>query len=175
MKMGKIGPVFTAIIEAVAGILLILFPSTSAQTLSYVAGGVFAVWGLITLVLFFLRQSGKPDGFAQGLFQIALGLFMVFRPELIGAIVPYMLAFVMLMGCCQQLQAAVRMHQAESSQAMIAAILGAAETVLALLLIAQAFGAGKAAYIVQGVGFVAVAVIDMVTRFALRRGEKKQA
>ena len=173
MKIGKIGPVLTAVIEAAAGILLIVFPTASAQTLSYVAGGVFAVWGLITMVLFFLRQSGNPDGFAQGLFQLALGLFMVFRPELIGAIVPYMLAFVMLLGCCRQLQAAVRMRQAGSGKAMIAAILGAAETVVALLLIAQAFGAGKAAYIVQGVGFVAVAVIDMVTRFALRRGEKK--
>lgn len=173
MKFGKIGPVLTAVIEAVAGILLILFPAASAQTLSYVAGGVFAVWGLITVVLFFLRQSGNPDGFAQGLFQLALGLFMVFRPELIGAIVPYMLAFVMLMGCFRQLQAALRMHQAGSSKAMVAAILGAAETVLALLLIAQAFGTGKAAYILQGVGFMAVAVIDLVTRFALRRGEKK--
>lgn len=173
MKIGKIGPVLTAVIEAAAGILLILFPSTSAQTLGYVAGGVFAVWGLVTMVLFFLRQSGNPDGFAQGLFQLALGLFMVFRPELIGAIVPYMLAFVMLLGCCRQLQAAVRMQQAGSSKAMLAAILGAAETAVALLLIAQAFGAGKAAYIMQGVGFVAVAVIDMVTRFALRRGEKK--
>ena len=175
MKNAKIGPVLTAIIEAAAGILLIIFPSTSAQTLSYVAGGVFAVWGLIAMVLFFLRQSGNPNGFSQGLFQVALGLFMVFRPELIGAIVPYMLAFVMLMGCCRQLQAAVRMQQAGSDKTMIAAILGAAETVLALLLIAQAFGAGKAAYILQGVGFVSVAVIDMVTHFALRRGEKKPA
>ena len=173
MKIGKIGPVLTAVIEAVAGVLLILFPTASAQTLCYVAGGVFAVWGLITVVLFFLRQSGNPDGFAQGLFQLALGLFMVLRTELIGAIVPYMLAFVMLMGCCRQLQAAVRMRQAGSGKAMVAAILGAAETVVALLLIAQAFGAGKAAYIIQGVGFVAVAVIDLVTRFALRRGEKK--
>lgn len=173
MKIGKIGPVLTAVIEAVAGMLLIIFPTASAQTLSYVAGGVFAVWGLITMVLFFLRQSGNPDGFALGLFQLALGLFMVFRPELIGAIVPYMLAFVMLMGCCWQLQAAVRMKQAGSDKAVVAAILGAAETVLAVLLIAQAFGAGKAAYILQGVGFVAVAVIDMVTRFALRKGEKK--
>lgn len=173
MKIGKIGPVLTAIIEAAAGILLILFPTTSAQTLCYAAGGVFAVWGLITMVLFFLRQSGNPDGFAHGLFQVALGLFIVFRPELIGTIVPYMLAFVMLMGCCWQLQAAVRMHKAGSDKAMIAAILGAAETVLALLLIAQAFGAGRAAYIMQGVGFVAVAVIDMVTRYALARGEKK--
>ena len=173
MKIGKIGPVLTAVIEAAAGILLIIFPTTSAQTLSYVAGGVFAGWGLITIVLFFLRQSGNPDGFAHGLFQMSLGLFMVFRPELIDAIVPYILAFVMLMGCCWQLQAAVRMRQAGSDKAAVAAILGAAETALALLLIAQAFGAGKAAYILQGVGFVAVAVIDMVTRFGLRRGEKK--
>ena len=173
MKNAKIGPALTAIIEVVAGLLLIVFPSTSAQTLSYVAGGVFTVWGLITMVLFFLRQSGNSDGFAHGLFLLALGLFMVFRSELIGAIVPYMLAFVMLMGCCQQLQTAVRMKQAGSDKAMIAAILGAAEAVLALLLIAQAFGAGKAAYIVQGVGFVLVAAIDMVTRFVLRRGEKK--
>ena len=173
MKIGKIGPVLTAVIEAVAGLLLILFPSTSAQTLSYVAGGVFAVWGLITMVLFFLRQSGNPNGFANGLFQLALGLFMVFRTELIGVIVPYMLGFVMLMGCCYQLQAAVRMQQAGSKQASVAAILGAAETVLAVLLVAQAFGAGKVAYIMQGVGFIAVAVIDMVTRFALSRQEKK--
>ena len=173
MKIGKIGPVLTAVIEAAAGVLLILFPSTSARTLSYAAGGVFAVWGLIVMVLFFLRQSGNPDGFAQGLFQMALGLFMVFRPELIGAIVPYMLAFVMLLGCCRQLQAAVRMRQAGSDKAVIAAILGAAETVLALLLIAQAFGTGKAAYIIQGVGFAMVAATDTVTRLVLRRGEKK--
>ena len=173
MKIGKLGPVLTAVIEAAAGLMLILFPSTSAQTLSYVAGGVFAVWGLVTMVLFFLRQSGNPNGFAFGLFQLALGLFMVFRPELIGAIVPYMLGFVMLMGCCYQLQAAVRMQQTGSNQAAVAAILGAAEMVLAVLLIAQAFGTGKAAYIVQGVGFIAVAVIDMVTRFALNRQEKK--
>lgn len=175
MKIGKLGPVLTAVIEAVAGVLLILFPTASAQTLSYAVGGVFAVWGLVTMVLFFLRQSGNSDGFAQGLFQLALGLFIVFRLELIGAIVPYILAFAMFMGCCWQLQTAVRMRQAGSDKAMIAAILGAAETVLALLLIAQAFGAGQAAAIIQGVGFVAVAVIDTVTRFVLRRGEKKEA
>ena len=173
MKNGKIGPVLTAVIEAVAGVLLIVFPTASAQTLSYASGGVFVAWGLITVVLFFLRQSGNPNGFAHGLFQVALGLFMVFRPELIGAIMPYLLAFVMLMGCCQQLQAAVRMRQAGSGKASIAAILGAAETALALLLIAQVFGTGKAAYILQGVGFVAVAVIDTVTRLIFKPAEKK--
>lgn len=169
MKFGKIGPVLTAIIAIAAGVLLIIFPTTSAQTLSHVAGGVFAVWGLITMVLFFLRQSGNPNGFANGLFFLALGLFMVFRSELIDAIVPYMLGFVMLMGCFQQLQEAVRLHQAGTGKPLAAAVLGAVETVWALLLIAQAFGTGSLAYIMQGAGFVVMALVDMVTRFFLKR------
>ena len=172
MKVGKIGPLLTALLALVGGVLLIIFPTTSAQTLSYIAGGVFAVWGLITMVLFFLKQAGNPNGFANGLFFIALGLFMVFRPELIGVIVPYLLGFVMLMGCCLQLQEAVRMQKAGSGQALTVALLGAAETGWALLLIAQAFGAESLAYIMQGVGFIATAVIDLVTRFWLKRADK---
>lgn len=173
MKLGKIGPALTAVIAIAAGLTLIIFPTASAQTLSYTAGGVFAVWGLVTMVLFFLKQAGNPDGFANGLFFLALGLFMVFRPDLIGAIVPYILGFVMLMGCFRQLQEAVRMHQGGSKKASIAALLGAAETVWALLLIARAFGESKVAYILQGVGFIAVALVDMVTRLWLKRPEKK--
>lgn len=169
MKVGKIGPVFRAVIALVAGLLLLIFPSASARTISYVAGGVFSVWGLVAMVLFFLKQENNPNGFAQGLLSLAFGLFMIFRPELIGAIIPYMLGFVMLMGCFEQLQEAVKMYQSESNKALLAALLGAGETVLALLLIAQAFGTTKLAYMMQGVGFIAVAVIDMVTRFALKK------
>ena len=175
MKLGKIGPVLTAALAIIAGLLLIIFPTASSKTLSYVAGIVFAVWGLVTMVLFFLRQSGNPNGFANGLFFVALGLFMVFRAELIEAIVPYMLGFVMLMGCFMQLQTAVRMQQKGSENALIAALLGAGEVVWAMLLIAQAFGTGKLAYIMQGIGFVLVAVVDLVTRFVLRRPLKKPA
>ena len=173
MKLGKLGPVLTAAVAITAGLLLIIFPTASAQTLSYAAGGVFAVWGLVTMVLFFLRQSGNPNGFANGLFFVALGLFMVFRPDLIDAIVPYILGFVMLMGCFQQLQEAVRLQQAGSDKALIAALLGAAETGWALLLIAQAFGTTKLAYIMQGIGFIAVAAIDMTTRLLLKKAAKK--
>lgn len=172
MKIGKIGPLLAAVIAIVAGLLLIIFPTASARTLSYVAGGAFAVWGLLSIVLYFLRQAGHPDGFAQGLWCVALGLFMVFRPELIGAIIPYMLGFVMLMGCFQQLQTAVRMYQGGSTNALIAAGLGAAETVWASLLIAGAFGTTKLAFIMQGVGFIAVAVIDLVTRYVLNKSKK---
>ena len=173
MKFGKIGPILTAILAIAAGLLLMIFPTASSKTLSYVAGIVFAVWGLVTMVLFFLRQSGNHNGFANGLFFVALGLFMVFRAELIGVIVPYMLGFVMLMGCFLQLQTSVRMQQHGSENALIAALLGAGEAVWALLLIAQAFGAGKVAYMLQGAGFIVVAVVDLVTRYVLRRQPKK--
>lgn len=172
MKIGKIGPILTAVLAMIAGVLLIIFPSTSAKTLSYVAGIAFSVWGLVTMVLFFLRQTGNTNGFANGLFFVALGLFMIFRAELIGAIVPYMLGFVMLMGCFLQLQTSVRMQQHHSDKALIAALLGAGETVLALLLIAQAFGTGPLASIMQGVGFILTAAVDLVTRFLLKRKPK---
>ena len=172
MRIGKIGPALTAVIAIVAGLMLMVFPTASAQTLSYAAGGVFAGWGAIMIALYFIRQSGNPDGFANGLFFVALGLFMVLRPELIGAIVPYILGFVMLMGCFRQLQEALRMRRGQSKNAATAAILGGVETVWAVLLIAQAFGTSKAAYILQGAGFIAMAAIDMVTRIWLGKPEK---
>lgn len=146
------------------GILLLIFPSTSASTLSYIAGGVIGLLGVLQAALSCLRKkaNSKPHSFAQGMFLLIAGIFMLLRVDLFSLLIPYLLAFVVLGYGCLELEAALLLCREGSAPVLPRLISGAVIAVYALLLLFIPFADPALNAVMIGIGFIMAAVAGVI-------------
>lgn len=152
------------IFSLACGILLLIFPSTSASTLSYIAGGVIGLLGVLQAVLSCLRKkaNSKPHSFAQGIFLLIAGIFMLLRVDLFSLLIPYLLAFVVLGYGCLELEAALLLRREGSAPVLPRLISGAVIAVYALLLLFIPFADPALNAVMIGIGFIMAAVAGVI-------------
>ena len=94
--------IFSAIVTVIAGLILLLFPTVTLKSISYVVGGISIAMGVIRTVRYFKRDHTYPFLFQSdlvvGLLSIGLGLFMVTRPETFMSLMPLIFG-LLLVGC----------------------------------------------------------------------------
>lgn len=146
------------------GILLLIFPSASASTLSYIAGGVIGLWGILQAVLSGLRKkaNSKPHSFAQGVLLLSAGIFMLLRVDLFSLLIPDLLAFVVLGYGCLELEAALLLRRGGSAPLLPRLISGAVIAVYALLLLFIPFADPALNAVMIGLGFIMASVAGVI-------------
>ena len=154
MKLKKLAAAAKTLLMTSGGVLLLIFPSTSAQTLSYIAGGLLALWGAGQVLLFFARRSVESERFSQGALVMLFGLYMLLRPALFGQMIPALLTFVMLSFALRGVQTGLRLRQEESPHARERLIAGAVLAALAVALLCVPFASAAVGYVLIGVGYV---------------------
>lgn len=164
MKINRLFLLLRTLFALACGILLLIFPSTSASTLGYIAAGAIVLSGILQGVFSLLRKkaSDKPHGFAQGLLLFCAGIFMLLRADLFGSLIPYLLAFVVLGYGCLGLEAALVLRREGSAKALPQLIAGAVIAVYAIMLLFIPFADRALNYIFIGIGFMLAGIASVI-------------
>lgn len=158
----------------VCGLLLILFPSTSAQTLSIIVGAICTALGVLHIILFFLPT--KQNRFAQGVVLLCAGLFLFMRPLLVDTLQPYLLAFVVLAAGSDLAQRGLlNRREGKSVGVREQLIAGVIVFVYGAVLMAAPFPELPLHYLFIGIGYLAAGIAFVVTWILCKRKEKPAA
>lgn len=165
LKEMKWSAILRSAVYMILGIILIIFPDTTARTLCYLGGGAVVIIGVVTLITYQFRELKiryYRNDFVVGLIEVLLGLFCIYKAQLLIALLPFILGiFVAISGFCK-LQNGLDVKRMGYSNWHIIVLLAALNIVFGMVLLWNPFTAAVVMYIVIGVGLVFSGITDLV-------------
>ena len=79
----KLSFLLAAVLYIILGLILLIWPGVSATVFCYAFGGILLIYGVVTIVSFFLRDSRQGSFVFElflGIVAAALGLLFLLRP-----------------------------------------------------------------------------------------------
>lgn len=165
LKEMKWKAVFYAAIYIVLGLVLLLFPETSAKTLAYAIGASAIVVGAFTVLTYLLRDVSRNyyrNDFVSGMTAVIVGILILRKAEFVISVIPFVLGVLVVFSGMKKLQhfIDVKRMKAETGAAML--ILALVNIVLGFLLIANPFAAAAMLFKVLGIGMIFSGVTDLL-------------
>ncbi len=165
LKEMKWNAVLRSVIYSILGIILILFPDTTARTLCYIGGGAIVVIGVVTLITYLFRDVENRyyrNDFVLGLVEVLLGLFAIYKAELLIALLPFILGiFVVISGFCK-LQNGLDVKRMGYDNWYVFVLLAVVNVIFGLVLLWNPFAAATVMFVVIGAGLVFSGVTDLI-------------
>ncbi|MBR2304926.1 MAG: DUF308 domain-containing protein [Ruminococcus sp.] len=98
----------------VLGAALIVDPHFFTKSISWVIGGLFAAYGIVYLVKYFINSAQDSFGadLVKGVILIAIGVFIIVRWEFIPNVIAIFTGFYMLISSVISLQSNLRVKKA---------------------------------------------------------------
>jgi uncharacterized membrane protein HdeD (DUF308 family) len=98
----------------VLGLALIVDPEFFSQSISWVVGGLFAAYGVVYLIKYFIDSGENNFGFdlVRGIVLVAIGVFLIVRREFIPNVIAIVTGFYMLVSSIVSLQNNLRVKKA---------------------------------------------------------------
>lgn len=177
----NLGGILTSIIEIVAGVLLLLNPTTFISYIVLIAGAVIALTGLVSGIKYFVTPIEKAES-SQGLFKalvsVALGGFLMVKNGLfVSAEAEKIISFVF--GAAILLVGFTKIQnmfdKIRKKQLFIVSLISAVITVACAIVILTGALALKILWIFAGVSLIVEAVIDIADMVAVSLFAKKKA
>lgn len=157
------------------GILLMIFPSTGARTLSTITGAAMACSGLALAAWSVLRKKEGTCRMAQGLMMLFCGLFMLLHSEMFSILIPYLLALGTLGMGCMSLQEAFLEKRRGGSRVMWHLLSGGVTAAFAILLLLIPFADPALHYMLIGVALTVCAALSILAHYVRFPGKAKEA
>jgi len=158
--------VLIAILAMVYGLVLIIWPETSAQTICYIVAAMLALIGLF-FVIQYIRKDVKKDFYRKelvfGLCFIAISMVAFFRVELLIEGIPIVLGFYVLFSGIVKLQNAfdlLRLHYSRWYGILILALIN---LVFGAMLIVQPMWSVNILFVLIGCGLLFSGITDLFT------------
>lgn len=158
-----------SIVLILVGLFLLINPETTLHAISYIIGIALIVWGLIPTLqaLSNKTESYMQAGLVLGIFAILVGLFVVFNPNFIGSIIPFVIGIWMIINGIIKLSYSLTINK--ESNASRAILLSLIITVCGLLLVLNPFGGAVAMTQLIGVSVIIYSVMDLIECFTLKQ------
>ena len=90
LKEMKWNMLLSAALYMVLGLIMLIFPATTAHTICYLLAGIAIVIGLVNLVVYFTRSithNYYRNDFVTGLMLMILGFFVIYQVDLVISMV----------------------------------------------------------------------------------------
>lgn len=177
----NLGGILTSIIEIVAGVLLLLNPTTFISYIVLIAGAVIALTGLVSGIKYFVTpidQAENGQGLFKALVSVALGGFLMVKNGLfVSAEAEKIISFVF--GAAILLVGFTKIQnmfdKIRKKQLFIVSLISAVITVACAIVILTGALALKILWIFAGVSLIVEAVIDIADMVAVSLFAKKKA
>lgn len=178
--MKNSGGILTGIIEIVAGVLLLINPTTFISYIVLIAGAVLVIAGIIAGIKYFVSPTAEAVS-SQGLFKalvsVSLGAFLMINNSLFvsveaESIISFIFgAAILLVGFVkvQNVFDKIRM-----GQLFIVSLIGAILTITCAIIIITGVLALKLLWIFAGVTLIIEAVIDLTDIIAVSAAAKSK-
>ena len=170
-KEMKWNMLLSAVLYLVLGLILVLFPATTARMICYMIAGIAIIIGLVNLVVYFTRNITKNyyrNDFVMGLLMILLGIFVIYKVDLIIALVPFIIGLCIVVSGLFKFQGALDMQRMGGNAALILA-LAVVNVVIGVLMVINPFDSALLLYRLLGAGLLFSGLTDLVSNLYLSR------
>jgi len=156
--------IISAVVYIVIGLLLVIWPDQARQIIIYAIGAAALLYGGYRIVDFFSRKenlSGVQIGVALGIACIMLGLFLLFKANVVVALLAAVIGVAVIVDSVLRLQIALNLRLS-GERGWIALIVTAFITlVFGILLLFNPFTAVRVATVIGGASLLADGVFTL--------------
>lgn len=171
-KSMKVSFIVASIFCIALGLVLLFWPGVSSTAICYAFGCILLVYGLITVISFFVRES-REGGFRfdllLGIVLTAAGAVFLMHPQFILSILPVFFGLYIVFDSLINLRRALELRELGFDKWLLALILSLAAAALGLLILFNPFSAATTVVAVIGAVLIYQGISDlwsigMVTR-----------
>lgn len=145
----------TSIVYIVIGLLLIIWPDAARQIVIYAIGAAALLYGGYRIVDFFVRKehlSGTIQiGVALGIACLLLGLFLIFKVNVVVALLAAIIGVSVIVDSVLRLQLSLNLRHAGARNWLFLLVTALVTLAFGILLLFNPFTAIRAATIIAGV------------------------
>lgn len=169
LKEMKWNMVLSAALYMVLGLVLLIFPATTAHTICYLIAGIAIVIGLVNLVVYFNRNITRNyyrNDFVAGLMLMVLGIFVIYKVDLVIALVPFIIGLCIIVSGLFKLQGALDVQRMGGNAVLILG-LAVVNVVIGILMVINPFESAMLLYRLLGAGLLFSGLTDMASTLYL--------
>ncbi|MDE7224466.1 MAG: DUF308 domain-containing protein [Acetatifactor sp.] len=159
----------SAALYIVLGLVLVIFPATTAHTICYMIAGIAIVVGLVNLVVYFTRNITRNyyrNDFVMGLMMVVLGIFVIYKADLVIALVPFIIGLCIIVSGLFKLQGALDVQRMGGNSVVILG-LAIVNVVIGILMVINPFESTLLLCRLLGVGLLFSGLTDMMSTLYL--------
>lgn len=169
LKEMKWNMLMSAALYIVLGLILLIFPATTARTICYMVAGIAIVTGLVNLVVYFTRNITRNyyrNDFVTGLLLMVLGIFVIYRVDLVIALVPFIIGLCIIVSGLFKLQGALDVQRMGGNAVLILGV-AVVNVVIGILMMINPFESALLLYRLLGAGLLFSGMTDLASTLYL--------
>lgn len=169
LKEMKWNMLFSSALYVILGLMLLLFPAATNRMLCYTIAGIAIVIGLVNLVIYFMRSITRNyyrNDFVAGLMLIVLGIFMIYKVDLVIALVPFIIGLCIIVSGLFKLQGALDVQRMGGNAVLILGI-AVINVVVGILMVINPFQSALLLNRLLGVSLLFSGLTDLASTLYL--------
>jgi len=174
MKSEKLSSVLGSLIYIALGLVLMFYPDIVGKTVCNILGGIAIVLGIVYIAAYLMtsvesRVVQNTNGLAAGIILLILGVFIFIKSEMVIALIPFILGFMISLKGIVGIQNTVNLGKFGSGMYkgnLYAAII---ITIFGIIMMLNPFSTAKILFIMIGVGLVCSGLVDILANFIMGR------
>ena len=169
LKEMKWNMLMSAALYIVLGLILLIFPATTDRMICYLVAGIAVVIGLVNLVVYFMRNIARNyyrNDFVTGLMLIILGIFVIYKVDLVIALVSFIIGLCIIVSGLFKLQGALDVQRMGGNAVLILGM-AVVNVVIGILMVINPFEAAMLFHRLLGVGLLFSGLTDMASTLYL--------
>lgn len=176
MKEMKRSLILTSVLYILLGLVLVIWPDSAARLICYCLGAALVIFGIFRVINYFTISISSllfRNDLLIGLTSLGAGLFLIFFPEIIISILPFVLGLVIVFGSFVKLQHSVDLKRIGYTGWWIDLLLSVLTIVLGIIVLFNPFFAAATLIIFIGASFIVEGITDLWTFIRIRRRVKE--
>ncbi|MBR1691952.1 MAG: DUF308 domain-containing protein [Lachnospiraceae bacterium] len=165
LKEMKWKAIFYAVLYTIIGLILVIFPETTARTLAYaIAVSAIAV-GALTAISYLFREVSRNyyrNDFVSGITAVIVGILILSKTDFVISIIPFILGVLVIFSGIMKLQHFIDVRRMGSGSGAGFFILALINIALGVLLVINPFGAVTLLFRMLGIGMIFSGVTDVI-------------
>jgi len=175
MKTIKIGNYISAILLAMLGAVMIVYPAMIMDFICYAIAAVLIVLGIVKLVTYAskdIKTAIYGHDLALGIMLIVCGVMFIIKSEVIQNLVPMIMGLIIVANGIIKLQHAINLMRFKSSSSTFVLIISLMCIAVGGVLLFVPSEVNRLITIIIGIGFLTSGVTDIVTYVIMSRKVK---
>ncbi len=171
LKEMKWNMMLSAALYMALGLILVIFPATTAHTVCYLIAGIAIVIGMVNLVVYFTRNITRNyyrNDFVTGLMLMILGIFVIYKVNLVIELVSFILGLCIIVSGLFKLQGALDVQRMGGNAVLILGV-AVVNVVIGILMVLNPFESALLLYRLLGAGLLFSGLTDMASTLYLSK------
>ena len=172
----KLNFLLVSILYVLLGLVLLIWPGVSVTVFCYAFGAVLLLYGLVTVLHFFLRdtrQAAMAFELFLGVVAAAVGLVFLLQPTVVASILPVVVGLFIVVDSLVNLKRALELRRMDYVRWKVPLVLSVVALALGLVVVLRPFLAAEALVMLIGGVLIYTGLSDLWTLFQLSRWTKE--